>query len=659
MSASNKRACPLVDRPCGDAWPHQEKLMQLFTLKRSAALVACALGSPAFAQNSMISPTELDPVIVTATRSPEPLEATIGDNSVVSRSELDQLPDASLAEVLGRQRGITFVNLGGPQTVSTINVRGTNSNQTLVLIDGVRVNNGSNGLPPLNAIPTSAIERIEIVRGASSSLYGADAIGGVINIITRKGTDKAFSGFVNAGVGTYATSQYDAGLSGSTDKLSYSIYGGYGQSAGFNATNQENFFYNPDKDSYYRSNIGGSLSLQWAPDQTVSFQTLQSRINGGIDNGSPYFNDRGIQELSTNTISSSNKINDQWTSIITASLMIDQYESITIPTNSTSGRQTYRTEQTQYTWQNNFQLTESQKLSLGYERLNQKVNGSFSNFGFPQESYVGYDGKEVFTNAFFAGYEGTWGIHAIQASLRNDDNSQYKNFTSASLNYAIDITDQWRANVGASTGFRAPNFNELYWPETSSFVGNPNLSPEKSKNLEAGLRYLTTRGQFAIAAYWNEITNAIVNEPTQPGSFVYTAVNIGKANIRGVTLSGDYALTDSFALDGSFDWLSAVNADTNKWLPLRAQRVLKLGANYQLGDFAFDAQWLLSSARKEVFSDDFLGGYGLLNLGVAYEWGEHATIRFQWNNVLGKSYNLVEGYNTPGSNIFVNLNLRY
>lgn len=632
--------------------------MYFIIQRRTAIAVVCAISTPAFAQNSITSPTELDPIIVTATRSPEPLQATIGDNSVVTREQLDELPDATVAQVLGRQRGITFVNYGGPQTLSTINVRGTNSNQTLVLIDGVRVNNGSNGLPPLNAIPASAIERIEIVRGAASSLYGADAIGGVINIITRKGADKPVSAYINAGVGTYASSQYDAGLSGTLGKWSYNVYAGYGQSAGFNATNQENYYYNPDKDSYYRSNVGGSLSLEWAPDQMLTVQTLQSRINGGIDNGQPYFNDRGIQEISTNVITSSNRINEKWTSIVTASLMIDKYESITIPTASTSGQQFYRTEQTQYTWQNNFDLSQAQTLSVGYERLNQKVSGSFSDFGFPA-TYVGYDGQEVFTNAFFAGYEGSWGIHALQASVRNDYNSQYKNFTSGSLNYAIDLTEKVRASIGASTGFRAPNFNELYWPETSSFVGNPNLEPEKSKNVEIGLRYLTGKGQVAVAAYWNEITNAIVNEPTQPGSFVYTPVNIGKAKIRGVTLSGDHAFTDSFGVNGSFDWLSAVNADTDQLLALRAQRVLKLGATYELGDFGFEADWFLTSARKEVFSDDLLGGYGLINLGIAYDMHKNATIRLQWNNVLGKSYNLVEGYNTPGSNIFVNLNLRY
>ncbi len=649
----------MIDRACGDACPHQENQMKSLTFKRSAIAAACVFSPALLAQTGPDSAIDLDPIIVTATRSPEPLQATIGDNSVVTRAELDAQPDATVAEVLGRQRGITFVNYGGPQTLSTINVRGTNSNQTLVLIDGVRINNSTNGLPALNAVPANAIERIEIVRGAASSLYGADAIGGVINIITRKGADRPVTGYVSAGVGTYATSEYDAGVSGASNNWTYSFFGGYGQSAGFNATNANNFFFNPDRDSYYRSNLGGSLSYEWAPGQELALQTLQSRVNGGIDNGTPFFNDRGIQELSSNAISSRNQINERWSTVLSAGLLLDKYESVTRPAPDNDGRQTFRTQQTQFTWQNNFALSSKQHLVVGLERLEQKVNGSFSDGGFPQDTLVGYDGQRLFTNSVFAGFDGAWGIHSVQASLRNDYSSQYKNFVSASLNYAIDLTENWRASVGVSNGFRAPNFNELYWPQTSSFVGNPNLEPEKSRNVELGLRYLAPGLELAAAAYWNQISNAIINAPVAPGAFAFTPVNIGQAKIRGVTFSGNYALNDRLVLGASFDWLSAINADTRVLLPLRAQRVLKLDATYRLQQLTFDAQWLLTSARKEVFSENFLGGYGLVNLGVAYDWGKNTTLRFQWNNVLDKSYNLVEGYNTPGSNIFVNLTLRY
>ena len=194
----------------------------------------------------------MSPIVVTPSRTAEPLSETLGDNTVISREELDTMPNGTLADALERQHAITTINYGGPQSVNTMNIRGANSNQSLVLIDGIRVNNATTGLPALSAIPLNSIERVEIVRGASSSLYGADAIGGVVNIITRGEKERPFSAYVNAGVGTYATTQYDAGISGASDGWVYSLYGGYGQSGGFNSTNRSN--------SVRLSACGGCLS---------------------------------------------------------------------------------------------------------------------------------------------------------------------------------------------------------------------------------------------------------------------------------------------------------------------------------------------------------------------------------------------------------------
>jgi vitamin B12 transporter len=637
--------------------------MTLKPYRQASGVLACLLPLLSAAQNVSPGQSEakkLDEIIVTATRSAQTLKSTIGDNTVVNREALDQTPNATLAEVLGRQHAITFVNSGGPQTLSTINIRGANSNQSLVLIDGVRVNNGSNGLPALNAMPTNSIERIEIVRGASSSLYGADAIGGVVNIITRKpGEKQPFEAYANMGVGTYSTSEYDAGFSGSHNGLSYSLYGGYGQSAGFNATTDKNFFFNPDTDSYYRSNIGGQVGMAWQEGQTLTLRTYQSQINSGVDNGTPFFNDRGLQTLSNTSITSSNQINKIWLSTLTASILTDQYDTKNLPTGNLNTTQTYKTDQTQYVWQNNFKLSVSQQFSVAYERLTQKVSGQFSDGDFVTPSYVGYQNAEVNTNSFVGVYQGEWGPHAVQLSARNDANSQYGNFATGSIGYAYQFTSQWRGNVGLNTGFRAPNFNELYWPATSSFVGNPNLQPEKSKNIEVGLQYTHNEGQLGVTMYQNEITNLIINEPSQPGSFVFQANNIGKATIKGVTLNGNQFIAKNTQIIGSFDWLSPINDDNNELLPLRAQRVLKLAAEHTWHETQFGLEWYLSSARREVFSKNNMGGYGLLNASLAYNVSKHATIQVRWNNVLGRQYNLVENYNTPGSNVFVNLALKY
>jgi vitamin B12 transporter len=168
--------------------------------------------------------------VVTPGRTAEPLGETLGDNSVISRDELDTLPNGTLADALVREHGIEALNYGGPQSQSSINIRGTNSNQSLILIDGLRVNSATSGNAPLNAIPLNSIERVEIVRGTASSLYGADAIGGVVNVITRGDQDRPFSAYANAGIGSYATTQYDAGFSGAADGWTYSLFGGYGQS---------------------------------------------------------------------------------------------------------------------------------------------------------------------------------------------------------------------------------------------------------------------------------------------------------------------------------------------------------------------------------------------------------------------------------------------
>jgi vitamin B12 transporter len=259
--------------------------MQSFINRLSATAVALAFATSALAQTTAatsatpatntgssqtnrespvtelnLGPTpQLATIVVTPGRTAEPLSNTLGDNSVIGRDELDTLPNGTLADALMREHSIEALNYGGPQSLSSVNIRGTNSNQSLILIDGLRVNSATSGDVPLSAIPLSSIERVEIVRGTASSLYGADAIGGVINVITRGDQDRPFSAYANAGVGSYATTQYDAGLSGAKDGWVYSLFGGYGQSAGTNATRAGNYSYNADKDSYYRSNVGGTL----------------------------------------------------------------------------------------------------------------------------------------------------------------------------------------------------------------------------------------------------------------------------------------------------------------------------------------------------------------------------------------------------------------
>ena len=644
---------------------------------------------------------QLSTIVVTPARAPEPLGNTLGDNGVMTREDLETLPNGTLGDALIRQHSIETINYGGPQTLNTLNirgtnsnqslvlidglrinnatnglpsinaiplnsverievVRGTNSNQSLVLIDGLRINNATNGLPSINAIPLNSVERIEVVRGTSSSLYGADAIGGVINVITRGEKDRPFSAYANAGVGTYATTQFDAGFSGASDGWVYSLYGGYGQSGGFNTNRNTAYYYNPDKDSYYRSNVGGTLGYTYKPGQTLTLQTFQSTVNGGYDMGIPYFNDRGVQTLSSNMLTSRNVISSLWTSTLRAGFSVDDYKTVGASIGTLDGTQYFKTRQNQYVWQNDLKFSPTQIVSLAYERLEQSVDGTLSNGDYIAPAYVNYQQTSRYTNSLLAIYRGSWGPQSIQASARTDNNSQYGNFVTGSLTYGLDLSKNWRASVGANTGFRAPNFNELYWPVTPFFMGNPLLRPEKSRNIEAGLRYTTDNTQLGLTVYRNEISNLILNQPSiaaDPYS-PYMPTNIGRATIQGVTLSGNQQLGASTLVRGSFDWLDPRNADTGELLPQRAQQVLKLAVDQSVGRARLTAELYVTSSRRDAFSSDTLAPFSLVNLAASYPVSDHAEVQLRWNNVFGQQYTLVQGYNTPGSNIFVNLALK-
>lgn len=638
-------------------------------VRRSAGLLACLAPAWAYSQQSADTgappPTsQLDTVVVTATRTPQARKDVLGDVSVIDRQTLESAGQSSLAEVLSHTHSIEYTNNGGPQTVTSLFLRGANSNQTLVLVDGQRINNATNGGAALNAIPADSIDHVEILRGAASSLYGADAIGGVINIITRHEADKPLSAYSSIGFGTYGTSSYNAGLSGASNGWTYSLNSGYQQSHGFDATNSKNFFHNPDKDSYYENNLSGSLGYEWMRGQTVTAQFYQTRVNGGYDNGEPAFNDRSIQKVQGYSLTSENRLNDIWKSTLRIGSTVDDDRSENAPGDllfgdTEDGKTTFRTRQNQFLWQNDLQLAAGQKVALAYEHLDQRVEGDIPNFGNFPVTFGDFTQTQRHVNSYTGVYLGDFGRHHLQASVRDDDNSQFGNHVTGGLTYGFDLTDRIRATVAGNTGFRAPDFNELYWPNDSTFVGNPNLKPETSRNVEVGLRYLDDNSELGATYYHNKVKNLIVNQAVDPSDpfSVFEPFNVSNALLEGVTLTGMHKFGDT-RIRASLDLSNPHNTDTGAQLPQRSDRVLRLSADHRFGSFLLGAEWYGTQDRIDANTHTRLGGYGLFNLMASYDITRNLQVQVRWNNVLDKDYTLVQGYNTPGSNAFVNLTWR-
>ncbi|AHV92622.1 TonB-dependent receptor [Bordetella holmesii] len=312
------------------------------SLRRYAGVIAVAAPVAAGAQQVANPTPELAPVVVTGSLTQQDQKNVLGDVSVIDRATIERAGQSSVADLLQRQPGVEINSNGGPQTATSVFLRGANSNQTLLLIDGCRINTATLGSGDFQGMPLGNIERIEILRGTASSLYGADAIGGVINIITRKGGgDRPLSVYGNVGYGTHDTSRVSVGLDGAADSWRYALNAGYGHSRGYNATSKTiggaaNWSYNADRDGYEQNDVSGSVGYTWAAGQEIAFDFYHTKLNGQFDAGGGMppmneYDDRLRQIINLYTLSSTNQLNDWWRSTLRLSQSNDTQRNLVAP----------------------------------------------------------------------------------------------------------------------------------------------------------------------------------------------------------------------------------------------------------------------------------------------------------------------------------------
>jgi len=589
--------------------------------------------SPGYAQQRP-AVTVADEVAVTATRIPQKLSESNQHATVITREEIAASGQQTLVDLLQMRGAVEITNSGGLGQPSAVSIRGAESRHTLVLVDGLRLSSVTAGTTAFENIPLNQIERIEIVPGPLSSVYGSDAIGGVIQIFTRGNTEELSA---KIGAGSYRTAEISARLSRRINDTEFNISVGSLESIGFDATKQKMPFaqHNPDADGYRNKNFSGRLARHFGEAHEVGFTAFQSEGTTHWDAGLAT-DDVNQQTLSAFSAYSRNQLTSIWSSLLRAGTTQDK--SVTV--GAFPGY--FKTDQHQLTWQNNFQF-QSGTIVGGLDYRSERVG---SDTFFKQNSRA--------VSSAFTSYSGAFGNHGIQGSARHDDSSQFGAHNTGSIGYGYRFAPELRVRATAGTAYRAPSFNDLYFPDQPPFFfSNPNVRPERSRSREIGIDVNIAAQNFSITAFENSITD-LITIVTDPLTFVSTTQNLSQARITGL----------EFAYHGDlWGWYLRARATlqeprdetTGFLLRRRAKEYGSMAANRRIGSLNIGAELTGSSARFDSTTEAAnarMNGYGLLNLSLGYALSRQWSINARWNNVTNREYELVQFYNTPRSNLF-------
>lgn len=563
-------------------------------------------------------------VIVTASRSAELLDATLAPVTVITRADLERLQSHDLQDVLQGLPGLVMATNGGPGKSTALFVRGTESDHVLVLIDGVKVGSATAGATPFEQIPVDQIDRIEIVRGPRSSLYGSEAIGGVIQIFTRRA--RAGQGFVptfSAGGGTCGDGRFDGGVRGRAGNGWFGI-GVSGRSTdGINVRPIEN---EPDRDGY--RNLAGSARIGWRFDggAEVAASFLQSDGENDFDGSF-----QNASEVRTQVYGVTARVDPlrPWTVQLAAGQSRD--ESDNFLDGDFVGA--FDTRRDHVALINELRIGESQQISLGGDYQNDHVSGT------TDYAHTTRDDTGV-----FALYRAEIGAHEFSLSGRSDDNEQFGRHQTGGVAYGYRFATGLRAAISHGTAFKAPTFNELYFPG----FGNPDIDPEKSRSTEVSLTGAIGRYQWMLNAYQTRIDDLIAFDAA-----ISAPANIDKARIRGLELQlgGTW---DALRVQTYLTWLQPENdaggVNDGNILPRRRERSARLDADYSVRTLSFGMSvYGASDGYDDVGNTVPLPGYATLDLRAGWQALPEWLIQIEGRNVLDKAYETAATYKNYGA----------
>lgn len=598
-----------------------------------SASVAAAIF--AISTSSVANPYRLDDQVVTATRTTQSTTPGIAATSVIGRYEIERLQANNVPDLLRRVPGLSLTNTGGAGKNTTVSIRGSNSNHVLVLIDGVRTGSATTGDAAWQNLPVELIERIEVVRGPRSSLYGSEAIGGVIQIFTRRGEQDGVMPYASITAGSHNHHAGSAGVSGGQGSAWYNLGVSSLDTRGIDAR-PGSPAPEPDHDGYRE--LSASLNGGYRFDSGLALDgyLTEVRSHNDFDSGRLANADNVLKTYGARAAFAPL---EPWQVTLQAGRSEDKLDTF----NGSVFNTRIDTRRDSFGWQNDLQVGTDQLLTLGYDYLEDSVNGTTD---FREDSRDNH--------GVYAQYLADFGRHSWQLGVRSDDNQEHGRHNTGSIGYGFAVNRAIQATASYGTAYKAPTFNQLYHP----INGNPGITDETSRNVEVGLNGNHGWGDWSVAVFRNEIEDLIAYFNQGDGLRAY---NIDRAVIRGIEL-------DVGSQWQGWDWRGNLTlqdpanrssrANQGDLLARRAEQLFNLDVDRRFGSIGVGASLHTEGRRWDnAANTNELSGYNTVDLRAQY-WFSHAwRVQVSVTNLFDNDYETARTYQQPGRAGY--LTLRY
>lgn len=584
---------------------------------------------------------DIEEIVVTAARHPEPIGEASASVTVIDAKEIAEKGEVSVLEALRGLPGLDVIQSGGHGATTSIFLRGANSGHTLVLVDGVRVNSPTTGAFNFANLTVDNIERIEIVRGPQSTLYGSDAIGGVINIITKKGVGPLQS-HLSAEGGSFNTYQISTGFSGSKERFHYSL----GVSM-FNADGISRYAGGTEKDGHKNTTLSARFGFSVFKNSELDFVLRHTDAETEIDRWGVDDPDR-IQDTRETVFST--KFNQSLTKGWRHQLALSFSDGLLETSDPTNLREASKIDTFISTanWQHELFLgeistiiagiewEEQEGISKGGAPLVERFDKSITNWGYYLRHQLDLFG----------------GLSAI-AGIRIDDHEMFGSDTNYQVGLAYTFADMIRLRGNWATGFKAPTFNDLFWPATTWSAGNPNLLPEESIGYDVGIDFWGERFHLGATYFHNDIENLIAWSEVSP--WFWAPSNVAEAKTEGIEIEASLLPLDNLRVTANYTHTDTEDKKTGKELARRPQNKYGIGINYSpVGKANLNLHINQVGGRWDnAANTNRLDSYTRVDLAASYDWTKNLQTFARADNIFNEKYEEAKGFGAPGASIFI------